>query len=96
MADDVVAAIRSMEQAVANLSTQLLASSRDAQNPSYKEALGKKTNHNIKLQPGKSNPVQDNIYELRRRSSSSSPVCFKCGDLGHLVGACKNATLFFC
>jgi hypothetical protein len=47
------------------------------------------------LNTNRSNLVQQKIDDLRRRSSLSSPVCFKCGDSSHLAGACRNGTLYF-
>ncbi|KAF3325834.1 Gag polyprotein [Carex littledalei] len=39
--------------------------------------------------------VQTKLAELKRASSPSDPLCFKCGDRGHLAAQCYNATLCF-
>jgi hypothetical protein len=35
------------------------------------------------------------MEDLRRFSSSSSPICFKCDDKGYLANTYHNGTLFF-
>ncbi|KAF3337725.1 hypothetical protein FCM35_KLT18312 [Carex littledalei] len=39
--------------------------------------------------------VQTKLAKLKRASSPSDPLCFKCGDRGHLAAQCYNATLCF-
>lgn len=39
--------------------------------------------------------VHHRIADIRRRSTSSHPVCLKCGDGGHFARDCRNALICF-
>ena len=39
--------------------------------------------------------VQFKLEELRRFSTPSHPLCFRCGDRGHRASGCRNVVLCF-
>lgn len=43
----------------------------------------------------RSDLVRRKVAEIRRSSSSSNPICMKCGSRGHLAAQCRNAPLCF-
>jgi hypothetical protein len=92
-----VYALQSMKKVMNEMATQIK-TIVGLQKPSYKEIAKQKSAPKPKEMMNHAGHVTDPVCKKItdiRHTSSSSPIYFKCSELGHLAFVCRNGTLCF-